>query len=178
MNPNVATHRLRPLWSSVLCRPVKTLRFCMMIFYQVFYVAVLNYLLAPLNCNWLSKDPSLQNFNVDFPQQSCLEMPYVAQLTASAIFAVLHIMIGGLFALADVSPNPVSQRYVATAHSEVEVKAWGFKTLIVLCINLLSGYWKLQAVPIMIFAFWMAYTYVRWVSCPVADTHWLFRFRF
>ena len=135
-----------------------------MVFYQVFYVTVLNYLLAPLNCNWLSHIPALKDFSVDFPHQHCLEMPHVAQLTVSVIFAALHIAVGGLFALADVSPNPVSQRFMATAHSEVEVKAWGFKTLIVLCINLLSGFWKLQAVPIMIFAFWLAYIYVRWVS--------------
>lgn len=150
------------------CRPVKTLRLCMMAFYQVFYITVLNYLLAPLNCNWLAQSTSIQYYNVDYPDHNCMEMPYQAQLAVAAVFTLIYIAVGGLFALADTSPNPVSQRFMATAHSAVEVEAWAFKTLIVLCINLLSGFWKLQAVPILIFATWLAYVYVRWVSTSAA----------
>lgn len=135
-----------------------------MVFYQVFYITVLNYLLAPINCNWLSQSADIKYYNTDFPSHNCMEMPHLSQLAIAAAFSVTYIAVGGLFALADASPNPVSQRFMASAHSSVEVKAWAFKTIIVLCINLLSGFWKLQAVPILIFTTWMAYVYVRWVS--------------
>lgn len=94
----------------------------------------------------------------------CLVMPHLAQLVIAAVFAVIYIAAGGLFALADVTPNPVSKNWLATAHSTVEVKAWALRTLIVLCASLLSGFYKVQTTPILIFAAWLAYVHIRWVS--------------
>jgi hypothetical protein len=86
----------------------------------------------------------------------------------ACIFGLVFIVISGLFALADVTPNPVSQNWLATAHSGVEVKTWVFKTLIVICANALTGFLKVHVTPILIFATWIAYVHVRWVSCLAA----------
>jgi hypothetical protein len=100
----------------------------------------------------------------------CRTLPHIAHITVASVFSVVFILVGGLFALADVTPNPVSQNWLATAHAGVEVKTWVFKTAIVLCANVLTGFLKLQVTPILIFATWIAYVHVRWVSVMVPAT--------
>jgi hypothetical protein len=100
----------------------------------------------------------------------CRTLPHIAHLTVASVFSVVFILVGGLFALADVTPNPVSQNWLATAHAGVEVKTWVFKTAIVLCANVLTGFPKLQVTPILVFATWIAYVHVRWVSVMVTAT--------
>jgi hypothetical protein len=98
-------------------------------------------------------------------------MPYLGTMVASAVFAVIFAAISGLFALADVTPNPVSQRWLAQADSSVEFKAWIFKTVIVLCANVLQGIHNVQSLLILIAAGWLAYTYLRWVRLHVVAAY-------
>ncbi|WIA17635.1 hypothetical protein OEZ85_014441 [Tetradesmus obliquus] len=142
--------------------PVKLLRLFMVLFYQVFYITILNFVMGNTNCNWLSSDPQLRFLNVDFYPEECRHFPHIAQLTVACVFSFVFIAVAGLFALADVTPNPVSQNWLATAHAGVEVKTWVFKTLIVVCANALTGHWKGQVTPILIFATWIFYVHVRW----------------
>jgi hypothetical protein len=45
---------------------VRLLHLFMVLFYQVFYVTILNYFMGTTNCNWLSSDKALRFRNVDF----------------------------------------------------------------------------------------------------------------
>jgi hypothetical protein len=94
----------------------------------------------------------------------CHTFPHIANLAVATVFSLVFIAVAGLFALADVTPNPVSQNWLATAHATVEFKTWVFKTAIVICANVFTGFLKLQVTPIMIFAAWIAYVHIRWVS--------------
>jgi lipopolysaccharide/colanic/teichoic acid biosynthesis glycosyltransferase len=98
----------------------------------------------------------------------CRTFPHIAHLTVAIVFSLVFIAVAGLFALADVTPNPVSQNWLATAHATVEFKTWVFKTMIVICANALNGFLKLQVTPIMIFTAWIAYVHIRWVSRALA----------
>ncbi|WIA37851.1 hypothetical protein OEZ86_014704 [Tetradesmus obliquus] len=142
--------------------PVKLLRLFMVLFYQVFYITILNFVMGTTNCNWLSSDLQLRFLNVDFYPEECRHFPHIAHLTVACVFSLVFVAVAGLFALADVTPNPVSQNWLATAHAGVEVKTWVFKTLIVVCANALTGHWKGQVTPILIFATWIFYVHVRW----------------
>jgi hypothetical protein len=91
-------------------------------------------------------------------------MPQVIHMAVGGVFAAITILVGGLYALGDADYNPVSQVWLASSRSEVEVKAWFFKTVVVLGANLLMGHWQVQSIAILIACGWLAYVYVRWVS--------------
>jgi hypothetical protein len=93
-----------------------------------------------------------------------MAMPHLALEVVAAVGCIIVIAVAGLLALADVTPNPVSQNWLATAHSGVEVKSWLFKTAIVVAANVLAGFGQLQCMLIMIAAGWTAYVHVRYVS--------------
>jgi hypothetical protein len=103
---------------------------------------------------------------------ACHTFPHIANMSIAIVFSVVFIAVGGLFALADVTPNPASQNWLATAHATVEFKTWVFKTLIVIFANVLTGFLKLQITPIMIFAAWIAYVHIRWVSLSGSTLQW------
>lgn len=52
------------------CRPIKILRLMLSLTYQVFYVCILNYFLAALNCQYLSTDATFKYHMLDFPGKS------------------------------------------------------------------------------------------------------------
>jgi hypothetical protein len=91
-------------------------------------------------------------------------MPHLVSMAVGGVGCILVVAVGGLMALGEVTPNPVSQNWLATAHSEVEVKAWLLKSAMVLCANMLAGYAEVQTVLVMIAAGWIAYVHVRYVS--------------
>lgn len=98
------------------------------------------------------------------PVAVCFSMPHITHGAVAAVMALLVIIMAGLISLGDATPNPVSQHWMCAAHSQVEQKAFLFKTVIVLSANLLSGHWQAQASIILVAAGWLAYVYVRWVS--------------
>jgi hypothetical protein len=53
----------------------------MVVFYQVFYITILNFFLGTTNCNWLSSDKNLRFRNVDF-------FPEGAGSSSSCIFVL------------------------------------------------------------------------------------------
>jgi len=93
-----------------------------------------------------------------------MAMPHFALEVVGAAGAVLVIATGGLMSLGEVTPNPVSRNWLATAHSEVEVKTWVFKTAIVLSANILTGSAQIQSIVILIAAGWIVYVHIRYVS--------------
>lgn len=94
----------------------------------------------------------------------CMAMPHLATLAISGVTAVVVIAVHGILSLAEVTPNPVSQNWLASAHSEVEVKTWVFKTAIVLAANILAGNHQVQAIIILLAAGWIVYVHIRYVS--------------
>lgn len=94
----------------------------------------------------------------------CMAMPHLATMAIAGVTAVMVIAAHGVLSLAEVTPNPVSQNWLASAHSEVEVKTWVFKTLIVLAANILVGHNQVQSIIILIPAGWIVYVHIRYVS--------------
>jgi hypothetical protein len=91
-------------------------------------------------------------------------MPHLTLMVVSAVAALGVIAVSGLMSLAEVTPNPVSQNWLAAAHSEVEMKTWVFKTAIVIAANILVGHYQVQSIIILIAAGWIVYVNIRYVS--------------
>lgn len=91
-------------------------------------------------------------------------MPHLTLMVVSAVAALAVIAVSGLMSLAEVTPNPVSQNWLAAAHSEVEMKTWVFKTAIVIAANILVGHYQVQSIIILIAAGWIVYVHIRYVS--------------
>lgn len=91
-------------------------------------------------------------------------MPHVALMAISGVTALAIVAAHGILSLAEVTPNPLSQNWLASAHSEVEVKTWVFKTAIVLAANILAGHLQVQSIIILIAAAWIVYIHIRYVS--------------
>lgn len=99
-----------------------------------------------------------------------MAMPHLATLAISGVTAVVVIAVHGVLSLAEVTPNPISQNWLASAHSEVEVKTWVFKTAIVLSANILTGNNQVQAIIILLAAGWIVYVHIRYVSAGPGRT--------
>lgn len=97
----------------------------------------------------------------------CMVMPHMVLMLVAAVAAVLAIAVSGLMSLAEVTPNPASQNWLAAAHSAVEVKTWAFKTAIVISANILVGNQQVQSILLLIAAGWIAYVHLRYVSVCV-----------
>jgi hypothetical protein len=101
-------------------------------------------------------------FEISFVSAECsadLGIPMVI----SSVTALLVFGMGFMVALADMSPNPASRRWLAQSHSGVEVKAFLLKTAMVLCANMFVGNWELLSGSVLIFTGWLPYVYLRWV---------------
>jgi hypothetical protein len=91
-------------------------------------------------------------------------MPHMALMGISGVTALAVIAAHGILSIAEVTPNPLSQNWLASAHSEVEVKSWVFKTVIVLAVNILVGHLQVQSIIILVAAGWIVYVHIRYVS--------------
>lgn len=93
-----------------------------------------------------------------------MTMPHLAVIAISAVTALGVIAAHGILSLAEVTPNPLSQNWLAAAHSEVEMKTWAFKTLIVIAANILVGNVQAQSIIMLICSGWIVYVHIRYVS--------------
>lgn len=93
-----------------------------------------------------------------------MAMPHLAVITISGATAVVFIAAHGILAIAELTPNPLSRKWLAVAHSEVELKTWVFKTAIVVAANILVGNGQVQSIIILIAAGWIVYVHIRYVS--------------
>lgn len=96
----------------------------------------------------------------------CMAMPHLAVIAISGVTAIVFIAAHGILAIAELTPNPLSKKWLAVAHSEVELKTWVFKTAIVVAANVLVGNGQVQSIIILIAAGWIVYVHIRYVSSP------------
>lgn len=76
MPPHPTTTTPRAALPPAPRRPVKLLRFFMVVMFQVFYVCLLNFFAIPLSCQFLSKQPSERNTLADFHGEGASRMSH------------------------------------------------------------------------------------------------------
>jgi hypothetical protein len=83
------------------------------------------------------------------------------------VMAVIFMGMALAMVLADFEMNPISNRWLSSPHTRVEMRAFIMKSIMTISTVVLADLLKVQALVLTISAFYLWWSYVRWVSAMV-----------
>lgn len=95
-------------------------------------------------------------------------MPHLAHGAVAIVMTVVFMGMALAMVLADFEMNPISHRWLSSPHTRVEMRAFIIKSIMTISTVVLADLPKVQALVLAITAFYLWWSYVRWVSQEAA----------